>query len=457
MGTNGKEESRGVGIEHARRLALFVLLFLFVFTHRGILGQNDLSRFVAVDSIVNRGVFYIDDSGYLQQPSEMGKDGSLFLHNIAYNRQNGHCYTTKSPVLTVLLAGVLNIFRLLGAEFSFQGYRAAIPTFVLTWLLIGSLTSLAVYFFRRNVTPWVSGLEADLVVVLSLGGTIYLSYSTTMNHHTFAASLIFISFFILRMPEACVGISPARAATAGLLMSLATVVGWADGLAFSLAFGLYLIFYVRAWRSIAAYCLGAIPLLALHCALQYPIWHTVVPFELIGATGHHAGPYLELSLRQFTWAIPRYKYWLLTLISTQGLFVLSPIVLIGVAGIGDAVRGSWHGWREGERSDASRGHVALTVVFGIILLVSYYSFFSRRDLGGACFGFRQYIGFIPLLSYYAVSYYSRHRDETYFQAFFYLCGIISLMYALIGMQKPWTLMENNMHPAVQALLRIRGF
>ena len=70
---------------------------------------------------------------------------------------------------------------------------------------------------------------------------------------------------------------------------------------------------------------------------------------------------------------------------------------------------------------------------------------------------RWYIGFMPLLAFYAARAYAMWREDAKFRRIFYVLGAISVIYTLVGMQDPWLLMENNAHPAVQALMLLRGF
>jgi len=434
----------------AVRFGMLVMLFLFIFTHRGMLGQNDLSRFVAVDSLANRGVLYVDDSPWAKMRET--RDGRQFymLNDMVYAAP--HFYSSKPPVLTIILAGVLKVFQAIGAEFRFHpAYRAAKPAFLLTWLVIGSTSALAFYAFRRKVGEAVGAAEADLVTVLTLGGTLFLSYSTTMNHHTFTAALVLLSFFQLGMAEGTRAVPSGRAALAGFLMGLAAVVDIGPGFIFSVAFGLYVLCYLRSWRVLLWFVLASVPPLALHCAVQYETFGTILPVQMLGGVMDYEGSYWHAPIGPDAWEIPRYKYWLLTLFSARGLFVLSPILLVGAAGLARAVREAARPQRAGH------GYVALTVLFGMAFLFVYYSFIAGTSFGGACFGMRWYIGFVPLLSFYAARDYGASRGSHRFRSVFYLLGVISVMYALVGMQHPWLLMENNPHPAVQALMLLRGF
>ena len=446
----------GGGVLSAGRISLAIMLFLFIFTHRGIMGQNDLSRFVAVGSLVNHGVFHIDNSPWTKRMVE--EDGTRYhlMNDLAYKEKNDRFYSSKPPVLTIILAGVLKPLQVLGAEFKFIRPHDAMPTFLLTWLVIGSVSAAGFYAFHRVLADYISGNEVAIVTILALGGTLFLTYSTTMNHHTFTATLILIAFFMLGMHKARKRVRPVHAGVGGLLMGLAVTVDCGHGFVFSILFGLYLVFYTHSLPVVLAFGLGAVPPLALHCVVQYSIWGSILPVQMLGATRFEEA-YWSYARGPDAWDIARWKYWLLTLFSTRGLFTLSPILLLGISGLAAALRDSWKGLCGSKKPDPGPAYVALTVLAGMLILLVEYSFRANTNFCGACFGFRWYIGFSPLLSWYAARAWVRWRDSKRFRHIFYVLGVISLMYALIGMQEPWLLMENNPHPAVRILLFIRGF
>jgi hypothetical protein len=438
----------------AGQFAILAMLFLFVFTHRTIQGQNTLSRFVGVESLVQHGTLYIDDSPWMYK---VERDGARvwFLNDMVRNPLDGHYYSSKPPVLTLILAGVLWPFKLLGADLKFTGAEAAIPVFILTWFVIGSVSACGFYAFRRKVGAFVGGREADLVTVLTLGGTLFLTYSVTMNHHTFTAALVLISFFLLGMAEAEPKVGDGRAGAAGLLMGLATVVDIGPGFIFSVAFALYIVFYQRSLRALIMFGIWSISPLAVHCVVQDKTFGSILPVQMIEGTKDYPGSYWKSMLAPDTWQVSRYRYWLLTLFSGRGLFVVSPILLAGASALARDIFESARP-AEGDRAEAGRGYVALTVLFAILFLVAYDCFMSPTNFCGSSFGFRYYIGFTPILAFYAARSYARFRKSAAYRAVFYALGLVSLMYALIGMQHPWTLMENNPHPAVRFLMLLRG-
>ena len=86
----------------------------------------------------------------------------------------------------------------------------------------------------------------------------------------------------------------------------------------------------------------------------------------------------------------------------------------------------------------------------------YTGFLAPTNFNGSCFGMRYYVGFAPVLAWYAVRGWERWRGRPRFRRVFYALGLISLAFALTGMQQPWLLMENNPHPFVRGVVMLLG-
>lgn len=447
--------------------AVGVLVFLCAFTHWRIMGANDLSRFVAVESLAVRGKFHIDDSPFTWRMMEVDGHKVHALVDIVYNRRDAHYYSSKPPVLTMILAGLVAGLNLLGAGLALEGMARPAFIFLQTWLVVGGVTACAFYAYRKQMGRMLGQIDADIVTLLALGGTLFVTYSVTMNHHTITAGLVLLGFFLLGMPEAAPTVSDRRALAAGFLMSLASMIDIGHGFIFSVAFAVYILFYLRSFRVLLLFVLGAIAPLAVHCAVQYRIWGSVLPVQMIKGAKDYPHSYWQHPRGMDALRIARSRYWLLTLLSMRGLFVLSPILLVGMAALVREIiaagrppkpsEGQRKPWWTLRGTEAGPACVALTVLFGILFLVFYYSFRAGTNFGGACYGFRWYIGFTPLLAFYAARGYAFWHEKRLFRRAFIILGLVSVMYALIGLPHPWIQMEGYPHPAVQLLIILRGF
>ncbi|NLW51697.1 MAG: flippase-like domain-containing protein [Candidatus Brocadiaceae bacterium] len=450
----------------ALRVALIALIVLVLFTDGQVDGQNELSRMAAVDSLASRGVWHLNESRYAQTIVEREGRQSRYLIDMVYNRRDGRFYSSKPPVLTLLLAAVPAGLHALGARFTFTEPSNGLAVFLLTFLAMGLPSAWAFYALRRKAGGLLeSPAGADVAALLAFGGTLFFTYSTAINHHTPTAAAILAAFFLLGMAEGRPVVPAGRASAAGFLMGLAAVIDVGHGFIFSVMFGLYILFCLRSWRTAVFYGLGALPPLALHCAIQYSLWGSILPVQMLHGTKDYPFSYWTHRTESDAWHIPRSDYWLLTLFSMRGLFVLSPILLFGAAGLAaelrDAARASRRGKTGGRLArpsgEALRGYAALSVLIGMLFLVWYSGFRTPTNFAGAAFGFRYYIGFTPLLAWYAVRAYGRWADSPRFRVIFYALGAWSLFYACLGTRFTWVLMEAVPHPAVRMLLPLRGF
>ena len=449
-------ERRPPRLSRAACFALAVAALLLLFTHRLAESQNDISRIVAVESLALRGHFYVDDAPEAQRIVEVDGHRFHYLIDMVYNRRDGHFYSSKPPVLTLVLAAAPALLHALGLRFTLTGPGSALPLVLLTWVTIGWASAGAFYAFRRKAGDLIERpTTADLATALTLGGTLFLSYSATINHHTPTAAAILGAFCLLGMAEAGRRVSDGRAALAGFLMGLAAVVDIGPGFVYSVAFGLYILFYLRSLRVLIFFGLGSIPPLALHCAVQYSIWGSVLPVQMIKGTKDYPLSYWHVRIGSDAWRIPRWRYWLLTLFSMRGLFVLSPVLLLGAAGLAADVAEGLRERRDPER--AGRAFVALTVLFGIVFLVCYTALATPTNFGGDCYGMRYYVGFMPLLAFYALRAWSRWGGGRAFRMAFCTLGAVSLLYAVLGITYTWTRMDALTHPLIELLKPLRGF
>src|SRR5690348_7365711 len=85
-------------------------------------GWNDGSRLAAVESLAERGTFVIDDSIFVRVPAAEGRPRpyppdrpDLLEHGTLDKLRIGdHYYSDKSPVPSVLMAGVYRVWLALG-------------------------------------------------------------------------------------------------------------------------------------------------------------------------------------------------------------------------------------------------------------------------------------------------------------------------------------------------------
>lgn len=441
-----------------------LLLLVLVCTQGRINGQNVFSRLAAVESLVRHGTLELQPSSPALEIIQRAGHGQYMLIDML--QHDGKLYSSKPPLLSAMMAASARALEAMGVPLKLPGGRAV---WLLTFLWSGLPAMLGFYVLRRHMDDTGSGWTGQLAVLGTLGGSLFLSYAGTINHHVLPALLILIAFFCLGMHKGARQVSPVSAAMAGFACSLATMIDCGPGFFFSIAFGVYVLIRQRSIKCAAAFCAAGLLPLAAHSLYQVPAFGTVLPAQFVKTSRDYPFSYWSNRLGPDTWAISRSRYWLLTLFSMRGLFVLSPVLLIGAAALLDDLRGASHACRrvaadeedEGAESpgDARGRQWAAAVCLGAMAMVfAYVSFRAPTNFGGHSFGMRYYIGFTPLLAFYAIRGYARWREVVWFRYTFWAMAITSVAFAISGMPNPWVNMDApNAPPLVRALRFLRGF
>ena len=369
------------------------------------------SRMATVQTLVEQGTFIIDHT-------EFNRTGDkVFI--------NGHFYSDKTPLLSVVAAGAYsilhNVFGLtldpticVPAEDA-AACRAFTPAgarftafYWLTLIFIGGSASLlVVLFWRAMLNIGASGtLATALAVALGLASPL-APYSIVFAGHVPAALCLFAGFYLVIMSsgvEACpfppqssggprgaaelrshVVEDPAKASTpvkrqsgwryfwAGMLISLAANIDLTLAI-FIVAFGLWVL--LTRWRQLLPYALGAMLPFALSAVINYWAAGTIMPlyfdpkaYDFVGTVlnptvGGTNGFYsLEFGLR--------YTYDMF--VGQRGLFSFTPMLIFAFVGIGVAIK-----------QRQQRG-LALTVLLGSLVFAAYL-ILRTDNFGGSGLG-----------------------------------------------------------------------
>jgi hypothetical protein len=423
---------------HARRnLTVWVALFFFLvwalLTHSRVGSFNDRSRMAAVESLVHRGTWIIDESPFARTVDRIYVDG--------------HFYSDKPPVLTFIASGVYAVlhegFHLtLDASWcdldespchcrAFCSRRSGENPdwayYLLTLALVGLPSALMLALFY-HVTGFF-GLDNPAALLLTgiLGlATQVFPYSTVFNSHIPAAACLLAGFYALlraHLLRARDGHNPRRwLFIAGLLAALALTFDLGTGLFFIAFFG------YAAWETLAhpgtagavagqisgqerfrppgtgrvpgpfttlasaakrlpwPYLLGGLLPIALMALLDYQIVGNPLPPYMYTPGYDYPGSRFPQTVAGNRGPENVLVYGLRLLFGDHGLFALSPVLLWAVVAL---VRV----WRD-RRSHLRRAAALVGLTSSLFAL---YFILSTDNFGGAAYGPRWYTVFIPLL------------------------------------------------------------
>lgn len=287
--------------------------------------DNDKSRFAAVESLVERGTWVIDDSPFFMKPPRGKRPATPIVDRVV---MDGKSYSTKPPVMTFLMAGEYWVWKhVFGLSFADESQRS-----FLVWMLTFTFTALpflAIGLIAQRVLRWF--IEDPLTRVVGLFVILFCNqlwgFSRTLNNHVPSAFFMFVAMVTSiglihgkLAPKPClffvVGL------TAGLLPTFDL-----PGMFFCVPLFLYLLWGFPK-QTLSWFMLGAIPPLVLHFALTYTMSGSLTPIYLRkelysypGSYWDHMGGFDALDESKST-------YFFHLSVGRKGLFSLFPILLL---------------------------------------------------------------------------------------------------------------------------------
>lgn len=367
---------------------------------------NPASRFATIDSLAHRNTFAIDCSRYAWTIDKV--------------RCNGRFVSSKPPMLATL-AAVPYWWWVQATGKTFDTAQRASIVFVnfVTGLLPHLVLLLYMHaFLARWVTrPWVRA-GGTLAFAFSYLG---LAYAAGLNNHTAAAAALFAAFYhgfrVRHDPAAGIHHWVLAGLAAGLAPTLELWVGlFCVALAFALAGR-------DPRRTLLVFIPAALPALAIHFALTYRALGSLLPAYSQPQLYRYPGSYWNAPVGIDAVRDPKPVYGFHMLFGHHGLFSMTPVFVLSLAGAWYRVRGS------------SRGRVDTAIVFvplaAAILLIGRVS----NNYGGMCIGMRWLVLAMPLLFLFAASWLAHVRRPAWI-AVFALCVLIGALNVWDALQEP---------------------
>ncbi|MEJ2148058.1 MAG: hypothetical protein P8Z40_01120 [Chloroflexota bacterium] len=333
--------SRYWDVERKRAwLLLITLLLCYAYFFPRWADWNQNSRFDLVLAIVDQGTLCIDD--YYQNTG----DYALF---------EGHHYSDKAPGTSFLGVPFYYVFKQLVGLRLIEGQMSRLeanPALADTLLEGGTGLQVSKVYFAvalTFVTFCVVAIPSACLGVLLYLWTGYITrnplyrlgvpltyglltnafpYSNMFFGHQIVATLLFAAFYVLFRIERR-EISPAWSLLAGLMLGYAVITEYPTAL-ISAGLCVYAFFAIPNRRWLAGLVLAGLPPGLLLMIYNYAIFRTPLPVgyrysELY--TEQHSSGFLSLSYPRLN------ALWGITFGSYRGLFFISPVLLLAVAGL----------------------------------------------------------------------------------------------------------------------------
>lgn len=367
----------------AEWLASGLLVLAAVLAGMGIrmvcVGDTATSRLATVFSLTEDGTWYIDRP-WNQPPNPFEQ------RTVDKVCVKGRLISSKPPMLSLLMTGeYLVLHRLFGWRLDDIAHLKRLLQCMNFSLVVLAYAGTLVWFGLALRLVMAHGWPR-LVVLASLAfGTQLFGFSAQLNNHVPGACMLMMAlYFALGLGSGQHAPAPWRFFLFGISSSLVYTLDMPLTI-FAAPAGLYLL-YRFPKQAVLWAGLGALPALVIHFWVMMAITGSLLPVQMDRAVYLYESSPWRNPLGIDALNEPKGLYLFHMTFGRHGLFMLYPVLLIGLAGgLRALVR----------RNMPWRGYV-LTGLACFSILTAYYVFHTN-NYGGEAYGFRWHIGAMPVL------------------------------------------------------------
>jgi hypothetical protein len=352
-------------------------------------GDHANSRLATVYSLTVHRSWFIDaPSGVNRNPFEKNTVDKVMIRGAIKDGtvRGGRMISSKPPILPLIMTADYLLAR------PFMGWNLdeeKDADKALVWLsmsLIGSSYVLTLLFFVKTllligIARWP---RTFLLFAVAFGTQLFGFCGTINNHVPAAGALMAALYFGLGLATGLLRPSPWRFVAFGFAGGLVPTIDMPNGI-YVAAAGLAL-FVTHPRATLIWAVLGALPPLGTHLVLTWIVTGSPLPVQMRPETYQYEWSYWRHPLGIDGLSEPKGTYAFQILFGRAGLFLLFPILTLGIAGAAQVLSGRDTAWRL-----AVTGGIAC---FG--LLATYYTL-NTNNYGGESYGFRWFIPSMPVL------------------------------------------------------------
>ena len=361
----------------------------FLEAREGVQGDHAVSRLATVYSLTQYGTWFIDDpNGATPNPFEPNTIDKVMVRGTIANGvvRDGRIISSKPPLLPLLMTGEYWVLRqLTGWQLDDEGQRNA-TLFALTLSLVGGSYLLILLAFQR--TLHLLGIPAwprvYLLTALAFGTQLW-GFSGKMSNHVPAAGMLMLALYLaIGLAGGYLSPKPWRFALFGLSGALAAAIDLPMAIFVATAGVTLFMRFPRQtllWVSAGA----AVPL-AIHFAVMVHVTGSPLPVQMRKETYLFESSYWRHPMGIDALNEPKGTYLFHILLGRAGVFSLYPVLLLGPIAAVRAASFRTQQWRK----------PLLLGLASFAVLTAYYTL-STNNYGGESYGFRWFMGAMPVL------------------------------------------------------------
>ncbi len=356
-------------LSHIKIPLVLILLSTLIVIPR-VSSWNDASRMAAIESLVERHTFIIDESEFIETGDK------VFI--------NGHYYSDKPIMPAILGAIVYAPLYYLGTRLDYGINLAYYLITIFTVKLFWVSGLLAFYLILRHIP--ISEKER-VWLTLALGfASLHFTWSAIFNNHTLAASFLVIGFYFFQKAEYYIN-DIRNYILAGAFFSLA---GTCDMPVFIFYAGFLLfILFSKEYKKMLMLCIPALFIITPVLLFNYSVSGNIMPLQLNKSFFEYSGSAWNsatgMSGMMINTGLDLVKYSFHSLFEKNGFIIYNPLLFIAIPCLIYEIKNRRKFWKEG-----------LVIGVSSLILVAYYCI-TTRNFGGNSYSIRWFIPLLPLL------------------------------------------------------------
>ena len=352
-------------------LALSLLLMIGL-SRKVRLETNTLSRFITVESLVERSTFCVDSSVY-----------KLPIDIIQIN---GKKYSDKPPLYSLVMATEAKVLAVISGKIPSRNSILYEKFLVLMNQILPYLFLLLLALQLMAKAGFNSGEQVFGLLALGIG-ILPFSYSIVIINHTPTAVWLFLVFYTLAKSYLLGEVmKTSHMIVAGFFCGMAAAYE-IYSLSFALSFAALLFFSEERWNSVLRFGIGFIPVILFAAFLNYSISGSMLPFYTNQSFFHYQGSYWNSPHDFDAYNESWWLYFFNIIVGHHGLISISPILIFGIASVVSVLK----------RRDRTSIFI-LANAFAIFLTIFLILIFTN-NYGGQSIGLRFFVFFMPVLMF----------------------------------------------------------